>query len=59
MFPENQRIASLIAVLEATLSDLIEAKEAGEAPDLHKMMTVLDAIEFNLDKFENDAGSPS
>jgi hypothetical protein len=52
MFPENQRIAGLVAVLEDTLSALIADTEAGGTPDLHKMMTVLDAIEFNLDKFE-------
>ena len=34
---------------------MIADTEAGDAPDLHKMMTLLDAIEFNLDKFEKDA----
>ena len=55
MFPENPRIASLTAILEDTLSDLIADTEASGVPDLHKMMTLLDAIEFNLDKFEKDA----
>lgn len=53
-FPANHRIAGLVAVLEKCLSDIIADKNEGDEPDLHKMMTVLDAIEFHLEKFEKD-----
>ena len=54
-FPENRRIGGLIAVLENCLLDMIAGTKAGGEPDLHKMMTVLDAIEFHLDKFGTEA----
>lgn len=52
MFPGNHRIASVIAILEDCLTDIIADTRADLEPDLHKMMTVLDAIEHHLDKFE-------
>jgi hypothetical protein len=55
-FPDNRRILSLIAVIENCLLDMIADAKAGVEPDLHKMMTVLDAIEFHLDKFETEVG---
>jgi hypothetical protein len=55
-FPENRRIGGLTAVLENCLLDLLADAKAGGEPDLQKMMTVLDAIEFHLDKFEAEAG---
>ena len=55
-FPESRRVAGLTAVLETCLLDMIADAKARREPDLHKMMTVLDAIEFHLDKFGNEMG---
>lgn len=54
-FPANHRIDGLIAVLEKCLSDIIADTNEGDEPNLHKMMTVLDAIEYHLDKFKMES----
>lgn len=53
--PENARIENLIAILRNCLGDAIADSDAGREPDLGKLMTVLDAIEFHLARFETEA----
>ena len=52
--PENPRIDNLIAILKSRLAHAVRDADHGE-PDLEKLLTVLDAIEFHLDKFSTDA----
>ena len=53
--PSNTRIENLIVILKSRLAHAITDTDAGMEADLEKLLTVLDAIEFHLDKFKEDS----
>jgi hypothetical protein len=52
----NPRIENLIAILKNSLAHAIAELDTGKEPGLEKIIAVLDAIEFQLDKFSADHG---
>lgn len=50
-YPGNPRIENLIIILGNSLERAIASAERGLEPDLEKILTVLDAIEFHRERF--------
>lgn len=53
--PENPRVENLITILGNSLERAISNAQDGREPDLEKLLAVLNAIEFHLDRFAAQA----
>jgi hypothetical protein len=52
--PSNPRIENLITILKGRMARAIADADAGMEADLDTLLTVLDAIEFHLDKLTDE-----
>ena len=52
--PSNPRIENLITILKSRMARAIADADAGMEADLDNLLTVLDAIEFHLDKLTDE-----